>query len=282
MSAFFLFENEDDHRSRSRTALIAAAEKVADEGGVLIVDEADRYLNTEMRFPFFFPGNRSTGQGKEWLNNFIDSSRTKIIWITNSVSGVVDSTKRRFDYSLEFRDYDRSQREAMWKVQIREQGFSGRLPLQMVRMLAVEYPVNAGTIATVLKGAKRMLSQESVGEETDRVLRELLDRQLALQGGRRIRDLTVMDRRYDPEVLRLDTDRRAMEMVLTAFSGQLKEGLSGSGNMSCLFHGASGTGKSAYARYLAGKLGREILFRRASDLMDPYVGGDREEDPGRL
>ena len=40
----------------------------------------------------------------------------------------------------------------------------------------------------------------------------------------------------------------------------------------CLY-GPSGTGKSQLARHIADELGKPILIKRASDLMDKYVGG---------
>ena len=43
-------------------------------------------------------------------------------------------------------------------------------------------------------------------------------------------------------------------------------------NFSLCLYGASGTGKSAYARYLADALGLKVICKRASDLQDKYVG----------
>jgi len=43
-------------------------------------------------------------------------------------------------------------------------------------------------------------------------------------------------------------------------------------NMNLLFYGPPGCGKSELARYIAHELDREILCKRASDLLDPYVG----------
>jgi SpoVK/Ycf46/Vps4 family AAA+-type ATPase len=45
------------------------------------------------------------------------------------------------------------------------------------------------------------------------------------------------------------------------------------GAATMLFYGPPGTGKSALARYLSQELDRELFVRRASDLMDKYVGG---------
>ena len=46
--------------------------------------------------------------------------------------------------------------------------------------------------------------------------------------------------------------------------------------MSFLLSGPPGTGKSAWARHLAGRLGLEVMQKRASDLLDPYVGGTEQ------
>jgi SpoVK/Ycf46/Vps4 family AAA+-type ATPase len=44
----------------------------------------------------------------------------------------------------------------------------------------------------------------------------------------------------------------------------------------CLY-GPSGTGKSQLARHIADALGKPILIKRASDLMDKYVGGTEKQ-----
>lgn len=47
---------------------------------------------------------------------------------------------------------------------------------------------------------------------------------------------------------------------------------SGRLNFSLCLYGHPGTGKSKYAKYLAETLGIEVLLKRASDLISPYVG----------
>ncbi len=47
---------------------------------------------------------------------------------------------------------------------------------------------------------------------------------------------------------------------------------SGNLNFSLCLYGEPGTGKSLYAKYLADQLGIEVLLKRASDLISPYVG----------
>ena len=69
--------------------------------------------------------------------------------------------------------------------------------------------------------------------------------------------------RYEPALLRADTDPVG-----------LADRLAGSGEQrfSLCLQGPPGTGKSAFVRYLAERLGLEIVQKRASDPMSPYVG----------
>ena len=47
-----------------------------------------------------------------------------------------------------------------------------------------------------------------------------------------------------------------------------------------LFYGLSGTGKTELARYISEKIGRKILLKRASDILDKYVGENEQNITG--
>ena len=69
--------------------------------------------------------------------------------------------------------------------------------------------------------------------------------------------------RFDPELVRADTD-------LVQLADRLAE--RGPGPVSFCLQGPPGTGKSAFVRYLAERMGLEVVQKRASDLMSKWVG----------
>jgi SpoVK/Ycf46/Vps4 family AAA+-type ATPase len=69
---------------------------------------------------------------------------------------------------------------------------------------------------------------------------------------------------FDPALTCCDTDLVALADRLAAPGAPR--------NWSLCLHGAPGTGKSLYARYLAERMGMEVMHRRASDLLSMWVG----------
>ncbi len=79
---------------------------------------------------------------------------------------------------------------------------------------------------------------------------------------------------YDPSVLNTDTPPDAILGAIGAFYELRRPGDRYSMNL--LFYGLPGTGKTEFARYLAESLDRELIQRRASDLLSMWVGGTEQ------
>ena len=72
---------------------------------------------------------------------------------------------------------------------------------------------------------------------------------------------------FDPALSASDHDLVRMADKVAAAPGRA---------LSFCFHGLPGTGKSAYARHLAARLGIDVVERRASDLLSMWVGGTEQ------
>jgi SpoVK/Ycf46/Vps4 family AAA+-type ATPase len=87
----------------------------------------------------------------------------------------------------------------------------------------------------------------------------------AVHGGALAAPERERDALYDPALVNADCD-------LPGLLGRLEQ--SGADRaVSFLLSGPPGSGKSAWVRHLAERIGLPILQKRASDILDPFVGG---------
>jgi len=144
-----------------RTILLQmAATVLEDQGAVLIVDEADKLLNTENPLSFLFGGGPDGGGEKGTLNTVMDSHKKKIMWITNSIRGMEDSVLRRFSYSLELKRNSVSQRIRYWTNLVERYELSSSIDDEKIKRLSVQYKINAGHIGKVLETYSRLSSDQ--------------------------------------------------------------------------------------------------------------------------
>jgi len=95
----------------------------------------------------------------------------------------------------------------------------------------------------------------------------------AVQGGRLPTPEPEWDSAlYDPTLVNADCDLDALAAAL------VRPGATRA--VSFLLSGPPGTGKSAWVRHLAATLGLQVLQRRASDLLDCFLGGTEQNIAG--
>lgn len=259
----------EENASRTRRAAILACLNMTNSGpgSLIIVDEADNLLNTS--FSFF---TRGETQDKAWLNHLLEEPGVRMIWITNHIQGIEESVLRRFSFSLHFKAFNRSQRITLWKSVLRQNKAGRLLPENTLQQLSRTYAVSAGAMDTAVKKALEASPKDR--ENFHAALKMNLEaHRTLLNGGITVRDKEQIEESYSLEGLNTEGDLQTMISQLGAFDRFLREGGSdGNRGMNLLFYGPPGTGKSELARYIAGNLNRELICKRSSDLLDPYVG----------
>ena len=253
-----------------RIAIVGAMGAVKPDTAVLIVDEADRFLNTR----YFVFGSENT-QEKGWLNDFLDHCRHKIIWIVNETAYIEESTLRRFSYSLRFQKFTRQERQNIWQKLARRHPLRKFLPPELLKEMACRYQTNAAGIASAMKALKTILPTEKANPTiVKRTLADLLERHLEATGHNPREKLGHLVGNYDIGALHTDTAPERVLQSLRAFADFIR-GDTGQDkrHVNLLFWGPPGTGKTEFAKYLADQLSMGLLVKRSSDLLSMWVGG---------
>ncbi len=253
-----------------RAALVVGELSTRETGGILLMDESDDLLNEGRSMRFFFGSNSPLPEKKIWMNEFLDSLKGRVIFITNEFSSIHESVRRRFDYSLQFFPADQKQREYYWKRILSLEGMSDRIDIDKIKEFSEVYPVGVGGITSSIRASKKICNT-NLSQNFISVLQDVLSKHIQLIGGK-IQKPLLSKTPYDPSLLHTDSDLKNLETLVKKYKEELESSDTNIGSLCLLFYGKPGTGKTEYARYLAKELEIELIQKRSSDLQSMWVG----------
>lgn len=218
---------------------------------LLVLDEAEDVFNSGIQLSFFSQPVRSN---KAKINKLLETNACPTLWLTNSLENMDPAMLRRFDVILESAAPTEPQRRAIIEKSVGDV-FSPSLKAR----LAATPKLTPGVITRV-KSVVESLALPA--ELRDKRGLELINDVLRVQRAGTVAPAAPMtDAVYSTEYVNTDTD-------LTVLADGLKHHPSA---RICLY-GVPGTGKSAYAAWLAKTLGKPLLKKKASDLLNCYLG----------
>ena len=270
----YFIKNLSDRRVQSDifrfSALESCRNSVVSEKSIIVIDEADELLNGASGFSAFFGGGRNND--KNIINGILDDNSHNCIWITNHYDSIEESTRRRFDYSIEFSKFNYEQRKAVWGNSLIKHNLSAEFTETDVAELATKYDVNAGGIDLVLKNYKAF----SENNRKEAVIESLIQPHLKLMDNQNYNNLNPVQN-YSLDGLNIKGDHSIADAleILSEFSKFMHTSQFNSCdicNMNLLLFGPSGTGKTEFVKYLAQKTDRKLLLKRGSDFLGMFVG----------
>ncbi|MBR4508739.1 MAG: ATP-binding protein [Elusimicrobiaceae bacterium] len=235
-------EEEENYRLQALYRSLKVVNK--NTGCFLLFDEAEDIFS-----------NGNTKCNKVQLNRLLEENPCPVIWCTNHIEFMDRAFVRRFTLAINFKTPPVEIRQKIWNKYLKQNKISAKEG--EVLSLAKDYIIPPSMIAGAASAAKMIKGNiKNVKEHIDIM-------QQALNNGYKKPAEKKRKTDFCPALLNTDLDLE-----------QLKNQLVGLGklNFSLCLYGASGTGKSAYARYLAEALNINFCPKRASDLISPYVG----------
>lgn len=244
-------DDDGDEPTRNERILhLTLSRKILEKSdrAILVIDEAE---------DLFISGIEKRGS-KLWLNKLVEDGKGPHIWIVNNPELLGETVVRRMDMAIRFETPTAKARRAIIErlmqgneaTLIGDAGSHNQLVTDLTEL---------NTSPAILTAAMRTGAR--IGEKPEGIVN--LARDLVEASGRvALGEYETGETVFDPALSVADCDLVELANRLVFVNG----------NWSLLLSGPPGTGKSAFARYIAERSGVELLCKSGSDLLGMYVG----------
>ena len=235
----------EDRRLRS----YCLAQNVLSAGSnLLMYDEAEDIFNTN--------NDEKRQYGKAFINRSLETNYLPTIWITNNILDMDEAVVRRFNLAIEIGIPTEDVR-----AKIIKKYSENLIDNKLVKKLAK----NRFVAPAVVSNASLVVSNLNT-KDKNKAFERVISNTLKAQGYDEIekdeKPSVDLPSSYDPNFVNSDCDLN-----------ELMQGIKASKNARICLYGVPGTGKSAYAKFIAKSLKKPIIIKKGSDLLSMFVGG---------
>ena len=217
---------------------------------LLMYDEAEDIFNTN--------NDEKRQYGKAFINRSLETNELPTIWITNNILDMDEAVVRRFNLAIEIGIPTEDVR-----AKIIKKYSENLIDNKLIKKLAK----NDFIAPALISNASVVVSNLNT-KDKNKAFERVINNTLKAQGYEEIRDYNPRDdlpSSYDPNFVNSDCDLN-----------ELMQGIKVSKNARICLYGVPGTGKSAYAKFIAKSLKKPIIIKKGSDLLSMFVGGTEQ------
>jgi len=221
---------------------------------VILFDEIEDVFPDDSGF-FFFKAKTEEPR-KAWINSLLETNKVPSIWICNEISQIDNAFLRRFDYILQLGNPPRLIRERILKKYLKNMPVSDG----WIRRVSENPKISPAIVSRAVKVTSNVSTIESLDFESN--MERLMGSTLEAMGySKKVIVGKESDMTYRLDGLNPDVD-----------IAKLVAGLERNPKGRVCLYGPPGTGKTEFGRYISKAIEKPLLIKRASDLLDPYVG----------
>ena len=240
---------------RQRLKSYCLAQNVLSAGSnLLMYDEAEDV--------FSIKNGDKRQYGKAFINRALETNEVPTIWITNDIYSMDEAVIRRFNLTIELGVPNENTR-----AKIIKEYSANLIDNKLINKLAK----NEFISPAVVSNASLVVSNLNTRDKNKAFERVISDT-LKAQGYGEIekdrnkeRSSDDLPSSYDPNFINSSCDLN-----------ELMRGIKESESARICLYGVPGTGKSAYAKFIAKSLRKPIIIKKGSDLLSMWVGGTEQ------
>ena len=246
--------NEPNRSERLSELQLAQRLLQTSEPAILLFDEAEDLFGNRLDFLGMLNQRHQAGS-RAFLHRLLENGSAPLIMTANSLEAFGDAVLRRASCCLEVKVPPADVRTKLWAKAAAAEGV--QVSKEELDRLGRQLPASPAVAAMAMQTARLG------GGDPDTVNWAVTGVMAAMNSGKMPKPEASPDH-YDPTLVSADINLNALADRLSAPNA--------SRAVSLLLSGPSGTGKSAYARYLANRMGLPVLHKRGSDIFGKYVG----------
>ena len=214
----------------------------------ILFDEAEDVMNRGF--------SESGSASKGYLNRILENNSVPVIWTTNNIYDVDPAFLRRMTYAIEFEKLSEENRLEIWKKVLKKNNLKVRE--SKLEELNKSYDIPPSLIANAVQSTKMIDGNENDFEDFIENVAQIVTKKKNVK----------IKKSFEAKTYDINLVNTNIEMC--NLTTKIKN--AGKFNFSLCIYGEPGTGKSYYAKYLADRLGIEVILKKASDLISSYVG----------
>jgi SpoVK/Ycf46/Vps4 family AAA+-type ATPase len=224
---------------------------------LILFDEIeDVFPNIGGSFLSLFSPRRHSSDNKGWVNQLLEENPVPAIWVSNDIAQIDPAFIRRFDYALEIPIPPRHVRADVLRQHLRKT----RVSSQWIDRIAENRHLSPAIVAR----AARLTAKTGYlsADQTQACMERIIGNTLKAMG----HEGQVTQQKGDQPAYRLDVLNSNCDLQ------GLLGGLEHQGQGRICLYGPPGTGKTEFGKYIARRLDKPLLVKRASDLLGMFVG----------
>lgn len=250
----------DAINGRARFAAYKVAQQLLakrKQPSLVMFDEAEDVFPQRQAISLFGDDEPVSGGDKAWLNAQLEQNAVPVIWIVNRTRGIDAAYLRRFDYSLHLDQMPLAVRRRLVQKYTQHLAIDDSWREQLAKHGEV-------TPAQIARSANIVQASKAHGSLADQqVMERVLNASNQLLGKQPLAGKPQSWTRFDLAFTNTSSETPLAEII---------SGLQRNPRGTLCFYGAPGTGKTALGRHIAEQTGFPLLVKKASDLLDKFVG----------